>query len=118
MYFEERGKKMNLSTNRSHKFGIFQSSDVSCVFYKEDEDGNQSTFNIFVLNKENKNRIFAFIDNCQMDKEVWYSDNKFSMNDAIKVFNDWAVDSPILFEIEAQKSLSNCFKNFMFQKQD
>ena len=53
-----------------------------------------------------------------MDKKVWNSDNKFSMNDAIKVFNDLAVDSPILFEIEAQKSLSNCFKNFMFQKQD
>jgi len=109
---------MRREVYENHKFGIFQSSDVSCVFYKEDEDGNQSTFNIFVLKKENKNRIFAYIDNFQMDKKVWHSDNKFSMNDAIKIFNDWAVDSPILFEIEAQKSLSNCFKNFMFQKQD
>ena len=31
-----------------NKYGILQSSSKSCIFYKQDEDGNQSTFNIFV----------------------------------------------------------------------
>ena len=102
---------MNLSEGKRNKFGIFQSSESSCVFYKEDEDGNQSTYNIFILPKENENKIFAFIDNCQMGEKIWYSYTKNSMNDAIRAFNDWAVDAPVLFEIEAQKSLSHCFKS-------
>lgn len=107
---------MNSSENKRNKFGIFQSSELSCVFYKEDENGNQSTYNIFILPKENENKIFAFIDNCQMGEKLWYSDNKNSMNDAIRAFNEWAVDAPVLFEIEAHKSLSHCFKSLMIKK--
>jgi uncharacterized phage-like protein YoqJ len=104
---------MNLSDKKGDKFGIFQSSDASCVFYKEDKDGNQSTFNLFVLPDKNEKKLFAYIDNFQLDEKVWHSDKKISLNDAIKAFNEWAVDAPVLFELEAHKSLSQCLKNFM-----
>lgn len=107
---------MNLSDRKGHKFGIFQKSDASCVFYKEDQEGNQSTFNLFVLPKENENKIFAYIDNSQIGEKIWRSDKKISINDTIKAFNEWAVDAPILFELEAHKSLSHCFRSFMIQK--
>jgi len=100
---------MNSPEKKRNKFGIFQSSELSCVFYKEDENGNQSTYNIFIFPKENENKIFAFIDNCQMGEKLWQSDNKNSMNDAIRVFNEWAVDAPVLFEIEAHKKFKSFF---------
>ena len=55
-----------------HKYGIYQSTSKSCIFYKQDEDGNQSTFNIFVSpsKDETEKTIFAFIDNEQMNKTI------------------------------------------------
>lgn len=52
-----------------YKYGIYQSSGASCIFYKENEDGDQSTFNLFVapeMDVEGKNTIFALIDNEQI----------------------------------------------------
>lgn len=110
------GDNINLQDKNLHKFGIFQSSDVSCVFYKEDHDGRQSTFNLFVLPKDNEKKIFAYIDNFHIGKKVWHLDKNNSINDTIKAFNEWAVDAPVLFELEAHKSLSHCFRSFMIQK--
>ena len=103
---------MNLSNKNKYKFGIFQSSEVSCIFYKEDQDGNQSTFNLFILPDIKQNKLFTYIDNIKLDKKVWHSDNN-NIEDIIKSFNEWSSEAPVLFELEAQKSLSNCLNNFM-----
>ena len=94
----------------SHKYGIYQSTTKSCVFYKQDEDGNQSTFNIFVLpvGGEEK-KVFAFVDNEQMKEESWFGiDKELSVKDVIEAFGGWASDAPFVFELEAKKSMSNC----------
>ena len=108
--------KMDLLIKNDLKFGIFQSSNASCVFYKEDKDGNQSTFNLFILPEKKGKKIFAYIDNIQLDKKVWHLDNQISINEAIKAFNEWASDAPVLFELEAQKSLTNCLQSFMIKE--
>jgi hypothetical protein len=100
----------------SYKYGIFQSSPKSCVFYKEDEDGNQSTFNILVTPKEREKdaeKIIAFIDNEQMKKENWAKTEVTDVKDVIEAFGGWATDAPIIFELEAHKSLSNCLKTVL-----
>ena len=60
-----------------NKYGIYQTSSKSCIFYKQDDDGNQSTFNIFVTPSiaEKKEDVFAFIDNEQIKKDNWVGKN-------------------------------------------
>ena len=96
-----------------HKYGIFQSSSKSCVFYKEDEDGRQSTFNIFVTPEEDREKIIAFIDNEQMSKENWSKEKVTDPKDILDAFGGWASDAPIVFELEAHKSLSQCLRSAM-----
>ena len=101
-----------------NKYGIYQSSSKSCVFYKLDEDGNQSTFNIFVTPDEEKNKLVsAFIDNEAIKKENW-SKKTSDVNDIIDAFGGWAPDAPILFELEAQKSLSQCLSTTLKKEKD
>jgi hypothetical protein len=95
------------------KFGIYQASSKSCVFYKQDEDGNQSTFNIFVKESKDKKDVIAFIDNEQMKKENWAFKKDSDMKDLIKAFGGWASDAPLVFELEAQKSMSNCLNSVL-----
>jgi hypothetical protein len=100
----------------AHKYGIFQTSSRSCVFYKEDEDGNQSTFNLFVKpKKENpqKEEIFAFIDNEQMKIANWSPQDATDVKDVIEAFGGWASDAPLMFEIEAHKSMSHCLSSVL-----
>jgi len=92
----------------SNKYGIYQSSSKSCIFYKQDRDGNQSTFNIFVSPDRDKKNVFAFIDNEQMRTENWSTKEDSNIQDIIKAFGGWASDAPIVFELEAHKSLSQC----------
>jgi hypothetical protein len=104
----------------TNKYGILQSSGMSCVFYKEDEDGNQSTFNLFVSSDkdtEGKKLLTAFIDNEQMGKNNWFSHKNLEIDDAIKAFREWASDAPVVFEMEAHNSLSNCLTSIM-KKED
>jgi len=101
----------------SHKFGIYQASSKSCIFYKQDEDGNQSTFNIFVKESKDKKDVFAFIDNEQMKKENWASEKDADIKDLINAFGGWAPDAPIVFELEAQKSMSECLSSVL-KKED
>jgi hypothetical protein len=92
-----------------YKYGIFQSSSKSCVFYKEDEDGKQSTFNIFKIPEHgDKEKITAFIDNEQMNKENWLKDEITNPKDLIDAFGGWASDAPLVFELEAHKSITQC----------
>ncbi len=101
-----------------YRYGIYQSSPKSCVFYKLDEDGNQSTFNIFVTpDKDKKEAISAFIDNEGMKKENW-SKKTNDVKDIIDAFGGWATDAPIMFEIEAQKSLSQCLSSTLKEEKD
>jgi len=100
----------------TYKYGVFQSTSKSCIFYKEDEDGNQSTFNIFITtaNDENKiNKIFAYIDNEQMKKDNWSVFKEQNLKEVLEAFGTWALDAPLLFELEAHNSMKNCLSSFM-----
>ena len=105
----------------THKYGIYQSTSKSCIFYKQDEDGNQSTFNIFVTKSkddEAKNDLFAFIDNEQMKKENWTSAKDSDVRELIKAFGGWASDAPMVFELEAQRSISQCVSSVLKKDPD
>jgi len=98
-----------------HKYGIYQSTSKSCVFYKQDKDGKQSTFNIFISPKKNefnKEEVFAFIDNEQFNDINW-SIKEASIEDIAKAFGGWASDAPVVFELEAHKSMSECLKSIL-----
>jgi hypothetical protein len=100
----------------SHKYGILQSSGVSCIFYKEDENGKQSTFNLYVSSDKemgNKKTLTALIDNEQVGLDNWFGDKNISVEDVIKAFYKWAPDAPVLFQMEAQESLSQCLYSIM-----
>ena len=100
--------------NMGNKYGIYQSTSKSCIFYKQDDDGNQSTFNIFVTSKkdkEEKKELFAFIDNEQIKKENWTDTDIKNVKDVIDAFGGWASDAPIVFELEAKKSMSQCLSS-------
>jgi hypothetical protein len=99
-----------------HKYGIYQSTSKSCVFYKQDEDGNQSTFNIFITTKKDETRkktIFAYIDNEQMKRDNWSVTKESGIKDVIEAFGGWATDAPVVFELEAQKSMSQCLTSVL-----
>ena len=97
----------------ANKYGIFQSTSNSCIFYKEDKDGRQSTFNIFVKPKKEKKSIFAFIDNEQMNLDNWLSEDTEDIHEVIKAFGGWASDAPVVFELEAHKSMSHCLNSVL-----
>ena len=101
-----------------YRYGIYQSSPKSCVFYKQDEDGNQSTFNIFVTeDKDQREAISAFIDNEGMKKENW-SKKITDVKDVVDAFGGWATDAPIIFELEAHKSLSQCLSSTLKKQKE
>jgi hypothetical protein len=100
------------------KFGIYQASSKSCIFYKQDEDGNQSTFNIFVTQSDDKKDVIAFIDNEQLKQDNWASPKDADIKDLIKAFGGWASDAPIVFELEAQKSISQCLNSILKKEPD
>ena len=104
-YFSNYGGKM------THKYGIIQSTTKSCIFYKQDEDGNQSTFNLFIspeTESKKKKTIFAFIDNEQMGKESWSRTRDLTVQEICEAFGAWASDAPFLFELDAHKSIGHC----------
>ena len=97
----------------SYKYGIYQSSGASCIFYKQDEDGNQSTFNLFVgpeTDAKSKKTIFALVDNEQIGEDSWFGIRDLSIHDIFKAFEGWASGAPIVFELDAQKNISNFLK--------
>ena len=100
----------------AHKYGIYQSTSKSCIFYKQDEDGNQSTFNIFITpskDETTKKTVFAFIDNEQMKKDNWAVSKESGIKEVIEAFGGWAADAPVVFELEAQKSMSECLSSIL-----
>jgi hypothetical protein len=104
-----------------NRYGIYQSTSKSCVFYKQDDDGNQSTFNIFVTSsreRENKKELFAFIDNEQLKKENWNDSNIKNIKDVVDAFGGWASDAPIVFELEAKKSMSQCLGSVLKETEE
>jgi len=92
----------------ANKYGIYQSTSKSCIFYKQDNDGNQSTFNIFVSPEKDKQNVFVFIDNEQIKEDNWSTEENSNIQDVIKAFGGWASDAPVVFELEAHKSMSKC----------
>jgi len=103
----------DLLVKKNYKYGIYQSSGASCIFYKEDEDGNQSTFNLFLApetNVKDKNTIFALIDNEQIGEDSWFGVRELTIQDIFKAFDGWASEAPIVFELEAQRNIGNFLK--------
>jgi hypothetical protein len=102
----------------TNKYGILQSSGASCMFYKEDEDGNQSTFNLFVVPEQNssKKSILAFIDNEHMGEQNWFGDKDITIQKIFDRFDKWAYDAPIIFELDAQKNISSFLKSALGKK--
>ncbi len=99
-----------------HKYGIIQSTSKSCIFYKQDRDGNQSTFNIFIKPKkelENKDELFAFIDNEQLKMENWSTGGEPTIKEIVEAFGGWATDAPAVFEMEAHNSMSHCLNSVL-----
>ena len=104
----------------THKYGIYQSSSKSCILYKQDNDGNQSTFNIFVTTSKgevDEKEVFAFIDNEQLKKDNWAATKEMGIKDVIDAFGGWASDAPIVFELEAHKSMSKCL-NSLYKREE
>ena len=97
----------------ANKYGILQSTSKSCIFYKQDNDGNQSTFNIFVNPQKEKPSVFAFIDNEQMNSENWSTNDDTDLQEIVKAFGGWASDAPFVFELEAHKSMSQCVNSVL-----
>lgn len=98
----------------TNRYGIYQSSSKSCIFYKQDDDGNQSTFNIFItpkIQENDKEKIFAYIDNEQLKEKNWSKSEVSDIKDILEAFGGWASDAPIIFELEAHKSLSQCLSS-------
>lgn len=94
------------------RFGIYQSSAKSCVFYKQDKDGKQSTFNIFVSDEDAK-KFQAFIDNEEMNEDSWATNDEATVEDLVEAFGKWASDAPMVFGLEAQQSMSKCLQSTM-----
>ena len=101
----------------TNRYGIYQSSNKSCIFYKQDEDGKQSTFNIVVSPEKDKKNVFAFIDNEHMKQENWSTSDESDIKEVIDAFGGWASDAPIVFELEAKKSMGQCL-NSVLKKED
>lgn len=97
----------------ANKYGIYQSTPKSCIFYKQDKDGNQSAFNIFVSPEKEKQNFFAFIDNEQLETKNWSTNEDSSIRDVVKAFGGWASDAPVVFELEAHKSMSQCLNSVL-----
>ena len=45
-----------------------------------------------------------------MEKENWSIPTDADIKDVIEAFGGWASDAPIVFELEAQKSMSHCLR--------
>ena len=102
-----------------YRYGIYQSSPKSCVFYKQDKDGNQSTFNIFITpDEKSKESISAFIDNEEMKTKSWSKKDISNVGDIVDAFGGWATDAPLMFELEAHKSIGHCLSNALRQKEE
>ena len=99
----------------AHKYGIYQSTSNSCIFYKQDDDGNQSTFNLFSTptGKEEEKTIFAFIDNEELRKDNWSKIKDLDVQDILESFGGWASDAPLVFELEAKKSMGRCLSSIL-----
>ncbi len=105
----------------ANKYGIYQSTSKSCVFYKQDDDGKQSTFNIFIKPKTHeleKDEVFAFIDNEQMEKENWIVSGDSDIKELVEAFGGWASDAPVVFEMEAHKSMGNCLRSVLKKEEN
>lgn len=94
------------------KYGIYQCSGASCIFFKEDDDGNQSTFNLF-LTKENqgKRQIHTIIDNENINDINWFGTADIKIEEIFEAFKKWSSGAPIVFELEAQKNIGNFLKS-------
>ena len=100
----------------AHKYGIYQSTSTSCIFYKQDEDGKQSTFNLFIAPttaEEDKKTIFAFIDNEHIQKDNWFGTRGLTVEEIIEALGGLASDAPFVFELEAKKSIGRCLESKM-----
>jgi hypothetical protein len=93
------------------KYGIIQKANASCVLYKEDQDGFQSFFTALHPTKKDhtdKKNIVVFIDNEVESIANVFLDNILTPENLLKIFDEWAADAPVLFQMEAYSLLLSC----------
>ena len=94
------------------KYGIYQCSGTSCIFFKEDDDGNQSTFNLFLTTEnQGKKQIHTIIDNENINEKNWFGKKDIKIEEIFEAFKNWSSEAPIVFELEGQKNIGNFLKS-------
>ena len=48
-----------------------------------------------------------------MEKENWTSQRNVDIKQVMEAFGGWAEGAPIVFELEAQKSMSECLRSIL-----
>ena len=46
-----------------------------------------------------------------MREKSWFEDKEIAAHEIINEFQKWAIDAPVVFEINAQKGIVNCLKS-------
>ena len=49
----------------------------------------------------------------EIQQENWSPTEDSQINEVIEAFGGWATDAPLVFEMEAQKSLSKCLNSVL-----
>ena len=93
-----------------NKYGIVQTTNSMCVLYKEDDLGSESFFTVLHprTSYKSKNKTIVFIDYQQKDEKDFFIDNISNTQDLLTIFDDWAQDAPVVFQMEAYTYLLAC----------
>jgi hypothetical protein len=94
-----------------NRYGIVQKANAFCVLYKEDTTGSQSYFTVLNPTKkesDGQGNIIVFIDNEDESIANAFHDHITSSKKLLEIFDDWAYDAPVVFQMEAYSSLLSC----------
>ena len=53
-----------------------------------------------------------------MKKENWIAPRDTDIKDVIEAFGGWAADAPVVFELEAHRSMSQCLSSVLKKEED
>ena len=101
-----------------NKFGIIQTTNSLCVLYKEDDEGKESFFTVLHPTTSNKSegKIIVFIDHEYQETENVFIDNISSPKHLLQIFDEWADDAPVVFQMEAYSYLLTCASDEAYLK--
>ena len=94
------------------RYGIVQTANAFCVLYKEDSIGLQSFFTVINPSKKNlddQENLIVFIDYEDKSTENVFLDHISSSKKLLEIFDEWALNSPVVFQMEAYSCLLSCY---------